>query len=81
MCDKDKESVLNAFGSYERFKNHFKYFDNIFGITSYIINNAACGVKLNKNVLYLFFFFYCCHRIYFIFDLCFIFQDERLNNS
>ena len=53
MCDQDKESVLNAFGSYERFKNHFKYFDNIFGITSYIINNAVCGVKLNKNVLYL----------------------------
>ena len=53
MCDVDKESMLNSFGDQKRLKKHFKYIPNIFGITRYIIENADCGVKLEKKVLYL----------------------------
>ena len=53
MCDSEKESMLNSFGSRKNLVNKFKYVPNIFGITQYIIDNANCGVRLENKVLYL----------------------------
>ena len=53
MCDKDKMSVVNAFGGEDNLKNYFKHIPNIFGITKHIVDNANCGVKLKSDILYL----------------------------
>lgn len=53
MCDLDKDSLLNSFGSRSNLIEYFKYIPNIFGITQYIIDNANCGVRLEEKALYL----------------------------
>jgi|TARA_B110000483_G_scaffold126396_1_gene151832 glycosyltransferase involved in cell wall biosynthesis len=53
MCDLEKESMINSFNGKTNLINYFKRFQNIFGITQYIIDNANCGVKLEDKVLYL----------------------------
>ena len=53
MCDLQKISIINTFGGQKKLFNYFKHIPNIFGITKYIIDNAKCGVKLEKQVLYL----------------------------
>ena len=53
MCDLQKESMINSFGGKKNLIQRFKYIPNIFGITSYIVDNAHCGVELDQKVLYL----------------------------
>jgi len=53
MCDIEKESMINTFKGQKNLTNYFQRIPNIFGITQYIINNANCGVNLEKNALYL----------------------------
>ncbi|MEE2931554.1 MAG: glycosyltransferase family 4 protein [Bacteroidota bacterium] len=53
MCDKSKINMIDNFGGQNKMLHYFNLIPNIFGITKYIIDNANCGVKLNKKVLYL----------------------------
>jgi glycosyltransferase involved in cell wall biosynthesis len=54
MCDKSKErNMIKAFGGQDKLINYFSYFNNIFPITKYILDNSNCGVHLKRKVLYL----------------------------
>ena len=54
MCDTSKErNMIRAFGSEDKLINYFSYFNNIFPITKYILDNSICGVHLKRKVLFL----------------------------
>jgi len=54
MCDSRKErNMIKAFGSHDKLINYFSYFNNIFPITKYILDNSNCGVHLKRKVLFL----------------------------
>ena len=54
MCDTRKErNMIRAFGSEDKLINYFSYFNNIFPITKYILDNSICGVHLKRKVLFL----------------------------
>ena len=53
MCDIRRRSMINSFGSKKKMQKYFKNIPNIYGITQHIVQNAVCGVKLNKMPLYL----------------------------
>lgn len=53
MCDTTKENMIDNFGGKSKLIRYFKNIKNIYGITEFIIQNAKCGVKVNKKPLYL----------------------------
>ena len=48
MCDSQNESMTKTFGGEEKLNKYFSYFNNIFGITKYIVANSNCGVNINN---------------------------------
>ena len=51
MCDLGKENLIDNFGGPNNLLTHFNLISNIYGISQFIIDNANCGVCLNKKIL------------------------------
>ena len=51
ICDKSKKNTIDAFGSEVKMEKHFDLISNIYGITQFLIDNTACGVKLRPSPL------------------------------
>ncbi|MGY8989891.1 MAG: glycosyltransferase family 4 protein [Flavobacteriales bacterium] len=53
MCDRTKLNMIDNFGDVDKMKKHFDLIPYIYGISRFIIDKSTCGVKLQKNPLYL----------------------------
>ena len=53
MCNTSKESMIANFDGQSKMKEYFNLIPNIYGISSYLINDSNCGVKLYSFPLYL----------------------------
>ena len=53
MCDRSKLNLIDNFGDVHKMKRHFDLIPYVYGISKFIICKSTCGVKLQKNPLYL----------------------------
>ena len=53
MCDRSKLNLIDNFGDVDKMKRHFDLIPYVYGISKFIIYQSTCGVKLQKNPLYL----------------------------
>jgi len=53
MCDRSIKSMIDSFNGIDNMVSYFRFIPNIFGITKHLCSRSNCGVRIEKNPLYL----------------------------